>query len=227
MPDWRRIQASWEAPRTASFAAVENLSTDQRFGVQFHPEVTHSAARTAASALQLPGHLRLRAQLGHGRPGGTAVGRSFASRPKAARCSCWCLGGVDSTVAFALLNKALGADRVLGLHIDNGLMRAERIRGRHGLHEAAGIRQSPHRRRLGTFPESRLDGDVGTRAQAQDHRRHLPGRSGGGDRQAGTSIPKNGSWRRAPSIPTPSNPAAPRTPPPSRRTTTASPPSSS
>jgi len=32
-------------------------------------------------------------------------------------------GGVDSTVAFALLNKALGPDRVLGLHIDNGLMR--------------------------------------------------------------------------------------------------------
>ncbi|AEE16506.1 glutamine-hydrolyzing GMP synthase [Treponema brennaborense] len=32
-------------------------------------------------------------------------------------------GGVDSTVAFALLNKALGQQRVLGLHIDNGFMR--------------------------------------------------------------------------------------------------------
>jgi len=32
-------------------------------------------------------------------------------------------GGVDSTVAFMLLNKILGNDRVLGLHIDNGLMR--------------------------------------------------------------------------------------------------------
>lgn len=32
-------------------------------------------------------------------------------------------GGVDSTVTFALLNKALGNDRVLGLHIDNGFMR--------------------------------------------------------------------------------------------------------
>ena len=32
-------------------------------------------------------------------------------------------GGVDSTVAFALLNKALGQSRVLGLHIDNGFMR--------------------------------------------------------------------------------------------------------
>lgn len=32
-------------------------------------------------------------------------------------------GGVDSTVAFALLNTALGQKRVLGLHIDNGFMR--------------------------------------------------------------------------------------------------------
>lgn len=32
-------------------------------------------------------------------------------------------GGVDSTVAFTLLNRILGPERVLGLHIDNGLMR--------------------------------------------------------------------------------------------------------
>ena len=32
-------------------------------------------------------------------------------------------GGVDSTITFALLNKALGQKRVLGLHIDNGFMR--------------------------------------------------------------------------------------------------------
>lgn len=32
-------------------------------------------------------------------------------------------GGVDSTVTFALLNKALGQERVLGLHINNGFMR--------------------------------------------------------------------------------------------------------
>ena len=32
-------------------------------------------------------------------------------------------GGVDSTVAYTLLNQVLGEDRVLGIHIDNGLMR--------------------------------------------------------------------------------------------------------
>ena len=34
-------------------------------------------------------------------------------------------GGVDSTITFALLNKALGQERVLGLHIDNGFMRKD------------------------------------------------------------------------------------------------------
>jgi GMP synthase (glutamine-hydrolysing) len=33
-------------------------------------------------------------------------------------------GGVDSTVCFALLEKVLGKKRVLGVHIDNGFMRA-------------------------------------------------------------------------------------------------------
>ena len=37
-------------------------------------------------------------------------------------------GGVDSTITFALLNKALGQDRVLGLHIDNGFMRKNESR---------------------------------------------------------------------------------------------------
>jgi len=32
-------------------------------------------------------------------------------------------GGVDSTVAFTLLNRALGKEMVFGLFIDNGLLR--------------------------------------------------------------------------------------------------------
>lgn len=34
-------------------------------------------------------------------------------------------GGVDSSVCAALLNKALGPERVIALHIDNGFMRLE------------------------------------------------------------------------------------------------------
>lgn len=38
-------------------------------------------------------------------------------------------GGVDSTVAFTLLNKAIGKDKVLGLNIDNGFCRKDEIEG--------------------------------------------------------------------------------------------------
>ncbi len=37
-------------------------------------------------------------------------------------------GGVDSTITFALLNRALGQEKVLGLHIDNGFMRKDESR---------------------------------------------------------------------------------------------------
>lgn len=32
-------------------------------------------------------------------------------------------GGVDSTVCAALINRALGKDKVIAIHIDNGFMR--------------------------------------------------------------------------------------------------------
>lgn len=32
-------------------------------------------------------------------------------------------GGVDSTVCAALLHKAIGADKIVAIHIDNGFMR--------------------------------------------------------------------------------------------------------
>lgn len=108
------------------------------YGLQFHPEVTHTVrgmdildnfaalcgaercwtmARYTEQAIE-----RIRAQ---------AKGRNvflFVS------------GGVDSSVAFLLLNRALGAERVRGLHIDNGFMRegesarVERLMKEAGLH---------------------------------------------------------------------------------------------
>ena len=92
------------------------------YGLQFHPEVTHTVR-------------------------GMEILDNFAALCGAARC--WTMeryteqtieriqkqangrnvflfvsGGVDSSVAFLLLNRALGPERVLGLHIDNGFMRA-------------------------------------------------------------------------------------------------------
>lgn len=48
-------------------------------------------------------------------------------------------GGVDSTVAFTLLNKVLGTDRVYGLLVDTGLMRKNEIRAINGAMAKLGI----------------------------------------------------------------------------------------
>lgn len=47
-------------------------------------------------------------------------------------------GGVDSTVAFYLCARALGADRVLGLYVDTGLMRESDADAMHYLEQAVG-----------------------------------------------------------------------------------------
>lgn len=105
------------------------VADDERrlYGLQFHPEVTHSrhgntilenfiaicgCSRTWSTASYL-GQMetRLRGQVG--------------TRNVFLLVS----GGVDSTVAFVLLNRILGKDRVMGLHIDNGLMRLNESRG--------------------------------------------------------------------------------------------------
>lgn len=103
------------------FAAVENPTT-RRYGVQFHPEVTHSehGQQLLSNFLDICGFER------DWDMGGQVERLSAKLREQAAGKKVFLLvsGGVDSTVAFELLNKALGADRVLGLHIDNGLMRA-------------------------------------------------------------------------------------------------------
>ena len=108
------------------------------YGLQFHPEVTHTvrgmeildnfaALCSAERSWTMERYTeqtieRIREQ---------AKGRNvflFVS------------GGVDSSVAFLLLNRALGAERVLGLHIDNGFMRegetalVERLMKGAGLH---------------------------------------------------------------------------------------------
>lgn len=55
-------------------------------------------------------------------------------------------GGVDSAVCTALLNAALGEDKVVAVHIDNGFMRKnESLRVKESL-EALGI--EPHGRSL-------------------------------------------------------------------------------
>ena len=91
------------------------------YGMQFHPEVTHS----------LEGQTMLRNFLSIcGCAFDWSMDHYVTTIQAQLRAQCegkkvflLVSGGVDSTVAFELLNRALGPDRVLGLHIDNGLMR--------------------------------------------------------------------------------------------------------
>lgn len=91
------------------------------YGIQFHPEVTHSkyGTKLLENFVDICG-----------------CDKSWSTKSYLAELSekiklqvgdknvfLLVSGGVDSTVAFVLLNKILGKERVLGLHIDNGLMR--------------------------------------------------------------------------------------------------------
>ena len=108
------------------------------YGLQFHPEVTHTVRGmdildnfAALCGAERSWTMERYTEQTIERIQQQAKGRNvflFVS------------GGVDSSVAFLLLNRALGAERVLGLHIDNGFMRegetalVERLMKGAGLH---------------------------------------------------------------------------------------------
>jgi GMP synthase (glutamine-hydrolysing) len=103
-------------------AAVAN-DAKRIYGLQFHPEVTHSEEGMA----MLKNFLSLAGCAFEWKVADYVQGLEDKLRKQAEGKKVFLLvsGGVDSTVAFALLNRALGAERVLGLHIDNGLMRKD------------------------------------------------------------------------------------------------------
>ena len=102
-------------------AAMENPES-RLYGLQFHPEVTH----TERGAEILDRFLRICGCERGWRPGDiTQLVREIRETVGDHSVFMLLSGGVDSTVAFALLNKALGRERVYGLHIDNGLMRKD------------------------------------------------------------------------------------------------------
>ena len=117
LPSCLRKTASTEH---CSVAAVEHMHLNI-YGVQFHPEVKHSVCGDTVlkNFLNVCGRnfdWSLKSYLETMIPDLQTkyVGKSVFMLLS---------GGVDSTVAFTLLNKALGPNRVIGLHIDNGFMR--------------------------------------------------------------------------------------------------------
>ena len=118
-------------------AAVAN-DAKKIYGLQFHPEVTHSEEGMAIlkNFLVLAGCRFEWKVADYVQSLEDKLSKQCAGKKVFLLVS----GGVDSTVAFALLNRALGPDRVLGLHIDNGLMRKDesadviRFMNREGFH---------------------------------------------------------------------------------------------
>jgi GMP synthase (glutamine-hydrolysing) len=91
------------------------------FGLQFHPEVTDTleGRRILANFVRVTG-----ARRGWNMETFMEEGIAACKAQVGARSVLMFLsGGVDSTVAFTLLGRALGSDRVLGLFIDTGFLR--------------------------------------------------------------------------------------------------------
>jgi GMP synthase (glutamine-hydrolysing) len=118
VPDGFEIIASTD---TCVVTAMGNRKTG-KYGLQFHPEVTD----TPHGMKILDNFIDL---CGCAREWNTSTFQKKIRDEILAACAgkkvfLLVSGGVDSTVVFSLLNTVLGADRVLGLHIDNGLMRS-------------------------------------------------------------------------------------------------------
>lgn len=106
--------------KDCKFAAMQNLSK-KRFSLQFHCEVKDTPCGN-----KLFENFALFCKMEKNWDQDTVLEIILDNIKKDAKDKNVLLflsGGVDSTVAFALLNKALGQERVLGLHIDNGFMR--------------------------------------------------------------------------------------------------------
>ncbi|NOZ81423.1 MAG: glutamine-hydrolyzing GMP synthase, partial [DPANN group archaeon] len=93
------------------------------YGFQFHPEVTH----TPHGMQMLDNFIRITGAKRDFSVGSyrKIIRREIEETVGEKKVFLLVSGGVDSTVCFALLEKVLGRDRVVGLFIDNGLLRKE------------------------------------------------------------------------------------------------------
>ncbi len=117
LPEGFKVIAS---TKDCPVAAVEN-SEKQIYGFQFHPEVTHTpfGMEMLSNFLTLCGCAKTWNMKSYFNRLKKEIVKKVGSKNVFLLVS----GGVDSVVAFSLLNEILTEKRVLGLHIDNGLMR--------------------------------------------------------------------------------------------------------
>jgi GMP synthase (glutamine-hydrolysing) len=106
---------------TCAVAAIAD-SARRLYGVQFHPEVVHTARGLeylANFVLRVCGCVR-DWDPRHRVP---LIEQEIRDCVGGRKVFFFVSGGVDSSVAFALAKRALGEDRVLGVYVDTGLMR--------------------------------------------------------------------------------------------------------
>ncbi|MFH1760158.1 MAG: glutamine-hydrolyzing GMP synthase [bacterium] len=106
--------------RDCEFAAVED-SGKNIFGLQFHPEVFH----TQNGNTILDNFIKICSckKTWNMRTYLEELKESIKQKVGKRNVFLLVSGGVDSTVCFSLLNEILGENRVVGFHIDTGLMR--------------------------------------------------------------------------------------------------------
>jgi GMP synthase (glutamine-hydrolysing) len=117
-PDGFRVLATTS---TCAIAAIED-QTRRLYGVQFHPEVVHTAQGTRILENFVFGICGCEKDWNPGQ-------RIALVEDQILQCVgdrnvfFFVSGGVDSTVAFTLCLRALGPSRVRGVYVDTGLMR--------------------------------------------------------------------------------------------------------
>jgi len=132
LPEGFKLIATSDACKNAAFA-----DEDRNFyAIQFHPEVTHTEHGVDI--------LRRFTELCHAAPWSIKsyadeVAKQIQQEVGDKKVFMLVSGGVDSSVAFTLLNKVLGPDRVQGLLVDTGLMRKDEVQLVKDAFDALGI----------------------------------------------------------------------------------------
>ena len=121
LPEGYKIVASTKDCEIAAVAFDSDKPERQIFGIQFHPEVTHSkfGMKLLENFVDFTGAKKtwnMKSYL-------PLITQRIKDQVKDRKVFLLVSGGVDSTVAFVLLNRVLGPEKVLGLHVDNGMMR--------------------------------------------------------------------------------------------------------
>jgi GMP synthase (glutamine-hydrolysing) len=117
-----KVPEGFSVTLTSENGLIAAMACPQKkfYGIQFHIEVTHTPQGMEILrnfvALCTPAPWTMEGY-------GSRIGAELKNEVGKRNVFMLVSGGVDSTVAFTLMNKVLGADRVRGLLVDTGLMR--------------------------------------------------------------------------------------------------------